>query len=118
MSHWRRRNEARKGSVTSAVFLNPKCFGTRAIPPVLSLVLSLWACSPTRAQSVYGSIVGRVSEVSGAVVKDASVTITPANNCHSVWLTFKDAQSAIEMRPETAAVDLQRPYFVMPRKSS
>jgi hypothetical protein len=38
-------------------------------------MLALWACSPSAAQTVYGSIVGRVSDISGAVIKDASVTV-------------------------------------------
>ena len=41
----------------------------------LGLMLALWACSPSAAQTVYGSIVGRVSDISGAVIKDASVTV-------------------------------------------
>jgi hypothetical protein len=41
---------------------------------LVCLVLALSRCAPGVAQTVYGSIVGQVSDISGAVVKDASVT--------------------------------------------
>ena len=40
----------------------------------MCLVLALSRCAPGIAQTVYGSIVGQVSDISGSVVKDASVT--------------------------------------------
>src|ERR1700690_3793447 len=42
----------------------------------LGLVLAWFACLPASAQAFYGSLAGRVSERTGAVVRGASVTIT------------------------------------------
>jgi len=41
---------------------------------MLGLVLAFLSSSPCAAQAVYGSIVGRVSDPSGAVIKGASVS--------------------------------------------
>ncbi len=41
---------------------------------MVCLLLALFRCSPSAAQTVYGSLVGQVTDVSGAVVKDASIT--------------------------------------------
>ena len=62
---------------------NARRSGIRAVPALLGLVLALWACLPSPAQAVYGSIVGRVSDVGGAVVKDASVTATDLGTSES-----------------------------------
>jgi Carboxypeptidase regulatory-like domain len=43
---------------------------------LLGLAMALWSWSPSTAQVVYGSIVGRISDSSAAVVKDASVFVT------------------------------------------
>ena len=43
---------------------------------LLGLVLVVWSWPPSSAQAVYGSIVGRVSDSTGAVVKGASVIVT------------------------------------------
>ena len=52
-------------------------------PSLLGLALALWAGSSCAAQTVYGSIVGRVSDITGAVVKDASVTVTDLGTSES-----------------------------------
>src|SRR5271165_5713617 len=46
--------------------------------PLLALLglVAVWSSAPSAAQVVYGSIVGRISDSSGAVVKGASVSVT------------------------------------------
>jgi Carboxypeptidase regulatory-like domain len=50
------------------------CSGRGVGARMLGLVLAFLSCSPCAAQAVYGSIVGRVSDPSGAVIKGASVS--------------------------------------------
>ena len=44
----------------------------------LALLVSLWSAAPTAAQSTYGSLIGTITDTSGAVVPGATVTITNA----------------------------------------
>lgn len=47
------------------------------------LGLALLYCLPSAAQTVHGSIVGQVSDISGAFVKDASVSVTDLGTSES-----------------------------------
>ena len=57
---------------------------------LLGLVMTLWSWSSSAAQVVYGSIVGRISDSSGAVVKGASVTVTDVETGESRISTTND----------------------------
>src|ERR1700693_931130 len=48
---------------------------TAKMPIALALVLTGFACSPASAQAFYGSLAGRVSDHTGAVVRGATVTV-------------------------------------------
>ena len=57
------------------LFKEPEwCSGRGVEARMLGLVLAFLSCSPCAAQAVYGSIVGRVSDPSVAVIKRASVS--------------------------------------------
>lgn len=45
---------------------------------VVVLLLGLWSATPLRAQSIYGTITGTVSDQSGAVVPGATVLLKNA----------------------------------------
>src|SRR5271157_3405011 len=55
---------------------NRRHYSLRVAQALLGLALVLRPWSPSTAQVTYGSIVGRISDGSGAVVKGASVTMT------------------------------------------
>src|SRR5271157_555256 len=50
--------------------------GTCVAQALLALLLFVWPWLTSTAQVAYGSIAGRISDGSGAVVKGASVTLT------------------------------------------
>ena len=70
-----------------------------------------------REESI-GALYSGESLATGFYTPDNIDFLDALGGVRSVRLAFKDAQSAMEMRPETAAADLQWRYFVMPRKSS
>jgi hypothetical protein len=51
-------------------------YGARTVRAALYLGLAFCSWSPSKAQAVYGFILGQVLDASGAAVKDASVTVT------------------------------------------
>ncbi len=56
--------------------------------PLAALLLVLWASIPAFSQATSGTIVGSVSDATGAVVANAKVTVTNMETkVSSVWLT-------------------------------
>src|ERR1700674_2579618 len=72
------RKRGTSNRVGSEVVQDPRVPGRRTlkIHILLSLVLASCAWLPASAQAFYGSIVGRVSDRTGAGIRGASVTLT------------------------------------------
>src|SRR5258706_5356940 len=74
---------------------------------VLSLVFLLTLCESGRAQAVYGSISGTVTDPSGAVVSGAKVTITSVDRKTADTVTTNDSGNFVKDRLVPGNYDLK-----------
>ena len=93
------------------------CFGEESSRNSLLILLAifcLFACSlPARAQAVYGSIFGTVTDNTGAVVPNATVTVTDISKATSVSVQTNEsgAYTAQHLIPDTYRVDAKADGF-------
>jgi hypothetical protein len=93
-------------------YLNPKtkiAFALKLFCVAMSLIISL----PLRAQSFYGSILGTVTDSSGAVVPDATVTVTNTgtNEAVTVQSDASGKYSVVNLVPATYDVVVTKEGF-------
>src|SRR5271157_3098215 len=87
--------------------------GTCVAQALLGLLLALWPWLTSTAQVAYGSIVGRVSDSSGAVVKSASVRVTDLGTDESrVSTTYSDGDYRfVNLIPGKYRIDVKAAGF-------
>ena len=80
---------------------------------MICLVTILGAASPLNAQSFYGSIVGTVTDTSGAVVPDATVTVTNigTNEAQTVQSDAGGKYSFANLVPAAYQVEVTKASF-------
>ncbi len=80
---------------------------------LLCLMMILPLCSSLQAQSFYGSIVGTVTDATGAVVPNAKVTVTNVGTSEATTITSDGAGkfSFVNLIPATYKVDISKASF-------
>jgi hypothetical protein len=83
------------------------------IAVTLLVTFAVWSPAPLGAQSSYGSIVGTVTDISGAIVPGATVTVTNLGT-GEVQTTTSDQSgnfSVVNLNPANYKVDVQKTNF-------
>src|SRR6202048_5201343 len=94
-------------------FENERLFERCVARLLLYLAFFLLFCSPSPAQAVYGSIAGRVTDISGAIVKGALVTVTDLGTSESrISVTTSDGDYRIvNLVPGNYRIEVKMPGF-------
>ena len=93
--------------------VGPRRGAISALVKAICLATILAVSSPLKPQSFYGSIVGTVTDSSGAVVADATVTVTNigTNEVHRVASNAEGNYSTVNLVPATYNVEVTKADF-------
>ena len=91
----------------------PRRRAATAIVQLICLAAILVACSPLESQSFFGSILGTVTDSSGAVVPGATVTVTNigTNEVHRAPSNAEGNYSTVNLIPATYNVEVTKAGF-------
>jgi hypothetical protein len=94
-------------------FEDERFFARCVAGSLLYLAFFLLVCPPSPAQAVYGSIAGRVTDVSGAIVKGALVTATDLGTSESrISMTNSNGDYRIvDLVPGNYRIEVKMPGF-------
>src|ERR1700680_1671281 len=94
-------------------FEDERLFARCVAGSLLYLAFFLSLCPPSPAQAVYGSIAGRVTDVSGAIVKGALVTATDLGTSESrISMTNSNGDYRIvDLVPGNYRIEVKMPGF-------
>ena len=94
-------------------FEDERLFARCVAGSLLYLAFFLLLCPPSPAQAVYGSIAGRVTDVSGAIVKGALVTATDLGTSESrISMTNSNGDYRIvDLVPGNYRIEVKMPGF-------
>ena len=105
----------RIGATASRIWCARTALNIRQRLAALGLLILWIGCTvrPTLGQAVYGSIIGTVTDSSGAAVRSATITVTDLTKGTSVTTTTNDSgeYSVLHLIPDTYSVRAEAPGF-------